>query len=213
MVYLCLTVSLSHGSLSHGLSVSQCFCLPVPLSHDFSVSQCLFLSRISFLVAKLVSYLGSSDAVTDFIRPWAAAKWDALADCLADPSMSEVEWPDEGNVIAALNLYRLNPCESVRRLMSLTIKALVEKSKLVYALYVEAKELSNPVPATEADIRFHRDPIASSSFYYFNKEAAPRNRLCGYDTEEADCLGDCSKVVSCLTLRENVSITPSFAFS
>jgi hypothetical protein len=150
-------------------------------------------------VAVLLSYLGSSDAVTRFIAPTSVGVWQGIAQTgLADPD--SVEWPstDAGNLLASKRLWDATSCpatQTLRMLVSAVIMALCRKSVAVNELYQEAEELRDPTPATQADVAFHTNPLASGSFYYFNAGAAPLNRLESYDEEEADSEVDCSKTV------------------
>lgn len=134
-----------------------------------------------------------------FITPRVSsfAKWADLAKSLVDPSVTDIKWPEraDGNVPAAQLLYGLTSCQHVRELMKVVIDALVGKSMLVLHVYAEAKELVQPVEATQEDVDYHSDPTASNSFYYINKDGKPLYRLRPYETKETDCAGECSKKV------------------
>lgn len=151
------------------------------------------------LVATLVSYLGSKDAADSFIAPSATEVWITLATALeGETQPSQLKWPglSEGVVLAGQQLFfHCGSSVHVRRLVAATIRALVEKSALVRSLYADAKEMVLPIPATAEDVAWHCNPIASSSFYYFNEGGKPLYSLRGYETEEADSAVNCSKTV------------------
>lgn len=151
------------------------------------------------LVATLVSYLGSVDAVDCFVVPSAAEVWLQLATELEGVTQaSQLQWPalNEGVVLAGQTLFAQHGDNvHVRRLLAATIRAFAEKSAFLGHLYVYAKEMVLPTAATPEDQDHHRNPIASSSAYYFNPGCKIRYSLAPYDTEEVESAVDCSKTV------------------